>query len=41
MRDIYNMMAKYDFKLICGMTNQIWETLKSLIQNPEFNLELI
>ena len=41
MRDIYNMMAKYDFKLICGMSNQIWETLKSLIQNPEFNLELI
>lgn len=41
MRDIYNMMAKYQFKLICGMSNQIWDTLKSLIQNPEFNLELI
>ena len=41
MAEIYNIMAKYQMKLICGMSKQIWEILKSLIQNPEFNLELI
>ena len=41
MGDIYRMMSKHDFKLICGMTTKIWNSLKSIIENPDINIELI
>ena len=41
MGKIYNLMSKYNFKLICGMSVIIWDTLKFVIKDPNYNLVIV